>query len=267
MLWGGNSCMGYKLENKQLIIVPAEAEIVKKIFQLYIDGIGADTIGKILKSKGIKPKHSCKWNRSSIMVILSNFNYIGDLILQKTFRENHLSKRKIINSGELDRYVVKNNHEKIISKEVFDKVQKMRKLKAKRIKSRSVKKHYAFTGMMRCGICGRAYTHKATPYKEIWKCSLSVTTGQDSCASKQVPDNKIKEAANHILNRKIFDESFFKSKVERVVIMPEKRLVFHMKDGTSKEFYWKESLRSNSWTPEMRGKARIRALNQHKGVK
>jgi len=265
MMWGGNSCLGYKLENKQLILVPDEAEIVRMIYQLYVEGNGADTIGKILNSKGVEPKNSPRWNRSSIMKILSNYNYTGDLILQKTFRENHLSKRKMINTGELDKYAVKNNHDAIISKELFDEAQKMRKHQAEKIKPRSIKKHYAFTGMMRCGICERAYTHKTTPHNEIWKCSLSVTKGKEACAAKQVPDSKIKEGANSVLNRSGFDEAFFKSKVEQVVVMPENKLVFQMKDGTSKDYKWKEKSRSASWTPEMKEKASKRAFEQHRG--
>ena len=265
MMWGGNSCLGYKLENKQFILVPNEAEIVRMIFQLYIDGIGADTIGKILHSKGIEPKNSSKWNRSSIITILSNYNYTGDLILQKTFRENHLSKRKMINTGELDKYAVKNNHEAIISKEIFDKAQKMRKQQAEKIKPRSVNKHYAFTGMIRCGICGRAFTHKTTPHNEIWKCSLSVTKGKEACSAKQVPHNIIVEASIHILNKDKYNEAYFNSKVKTIIVMPNRRLRFQMKEGTSIDYQWKETLRSESWTPEMKELASKRAFEQHRG--
>ena len=265
MMWGGNSCLGYKLENKQLILVPDEAEIVRMIFQLYIDGIGADTIGKILNSKGVEPKNSPRWSRSSIMTILSNYNYTGDLILQKTFRENHLSKRKMINTGELDKYAVKSNHEPIISKELFDKAQKMRKHQAEKIKPRSARKHYAFTGMLRCGICGRAFTHKTTPHNEIWKCSLSVTKGKEACKALQVPHNIIVEASNHILSKDQYNEAYFNSRVKTIIVMPNRTLQFQMEDGTSKDYKWKEKSRSASWTPEMKKKASKRAFKQHRG--
>lgn len=265
IIWGGKSSLGYKLENKQLIVIPDEAEVVRMIFDLYIAGNGADTIGKILDSKGIKPKKSEKWNRSTIMQILSNHNYTGDLILQKTYRDNHLSKRKVINRGELDRYAVANNHEAIISEELFDKVQKMRKEQAERISLYETKKQHTFKGMLRCGICGRAYTHKTTPHNEIWKCSLSVTKGKDACAAKQVPDTRVKEAANHILNRKEFDEKFLRLKIDWVEVMPERRLIFHMKDSTSKDYQWNETSRSESWTIDMKEQARIKRLNQMKG--
>ena len=264
ILWGGNSCYGYKLEDKQLILIPEEADIVRLIFQLYIEGKGADTIGKILDSKGVEPKYSAKWNRSTIMTILSNYNYTGDLILQKTYRENHLTKRKIINSGELDRYAVKNHHQAIISKELFDEVQRNREERSERIKSHSKNKHYPFQGMIRCGICGRAYTHKTTPHNEIWKCSLSVTKGKEACISKQVPHNIIVEASRQVLCMNQYDEAYYNSKVMAIIVMPNRVLQFQMKDGTRGEYQWTSS-RSESWTPEMKELARQRALKQHQG--
>jgi len=238
--------------------------LVWVIFQLYIEGNGADTICKILDSKDVKPKYASKWSRSTIMQIISNYNYTGDLILQKTFRDNHLTKRKVMNKGELDQYIVESNHEAIISHEVFEEAQKIRKGKRKQSVSPSIQKDYPLKGMVRCGICGRAYVRKTTPSKHLWKCSLSVTKGLEACASKQVPDSQITLAANHILNRNKFDETYFKSRVELIEVMPERRLIFHLKDGTSKDYRWNTS-RSESWTQDMREQARIRRVNQMKG--
>ena len=264
IIWGGKSCLGYKLENRKLEMIYDEAKIVQLIFQLYIEGHSADTIGKILESKGVKPRYAAKWSRSTIMQIISNYNYTGDLILQKTFRDNHLTKRKVMNKGELDQYIVENNHEAIISQEVFEKVQRIRNEKRKLSVSPYIQKHYSFKGMVRCGICGRAYVRKTTPSKHIWKCSLSVTKGKEACASKQVPDSQITLASNHILNRTEFDENYFKSKVESIEVMPERILVFNLKDGTSKDYKWNAS-RSESWTEDMRELARIRRVNQMRG--
>jgi len=264
IIWGGKSCLGYKLKNRKLEMIPEEAEIVRLIFQLYIEGHGADTIGKILDNKGVKPKYASKWSRSTLMQIISNYNYTGDLMLQKTFRDNHLTKRKVMNKGELDQYIVENNHEAIISHEVFTEAQRIRKEKRKRSVSPSIQKDYPFKGMMRCGICGRAYVRKTTPSKHIWKCSLSVTKGLEACASKQVPESQITLASNHILSRTEFDENYFKSKVKSIEVMLEQRLIFHLKDGTSKDYHWITS-RSESWTETMREQARIRRINQMKG--
>lgn len=264
IIWGGKSCLGYKLENRKLEMIPEEAEIVRLIFQLYMKGLGADTIGKILDSKSVKPKYASKWSRSTIMQIISNYNYTGDLMLQKTFRDNHLTKRKVINNGELDKYIVENDHEAIISHEVFERAQRIRKEKRKQSVSPNIQKDYPFKGMMRCGMCGRSYVRKTTSSKYIWKCSLSVTKGKESCASKQVPESQITLASNHVLNRTEFDENYFNLKVESIEVMPERRLIFHLKDGSSKDYWWNTS-RSESWTEDMREQARIRRVNQVKG--
>lgn len=264
IIWGGKSCLGYKLENRKLEMIPREAEVVRLIFQLYIEGRGADTIGKILDSKGVRPKYASKWSRSTLMQIISNYNYTGDLILQKTFRDNHLPKRKVMNKGEQDQYIVENNHEAIINHEVFDKAQRIRKEKRKQSVSPNIQKDYPFKGMVRCRTCGRAYVRKTTPSKHVWKCSFFVTKGKEACASKQVPDSQITLASNHILNRTEFDENYFKSKVEYIEVMPERSLIFHLKDGTSIDSRWHAS-RSESWTDDMREQARIRRINQMKG--
>ncbi|MCD6449896.1 MAG: recombinase family protein [Thermotogaceae bacterium] len=188
IMWGGKSCLGYKLENKKLILVPEEAEIVRLIYQLYINGSGDQTICKILESKGVKPYMGKRWYWSTIKNVLENYNYTGDLLLQKTFRENHLTKRKRPNKGEFDQYLIKDNHEPIISLETFQKAQKIRRQHLSKIKSGPTKR-YAFSGMLICGVCGKRYKHKKTRYNEIWKCSYAEKRGKDACYSKQVTND------------------------------------------------------------------------------
>lgn len=265
IMWGGKSSLGYNLENKKLILVPEEARIVQLIYQLYLDGNGDEQICKTLTSMNITPKTGNKWHWSTIRNILTNSNYTGDLMLQKTYRENHLTKRTFINNGEFDKYLIKDNHEPIISRELFNKAQQIREKRFSRIKPNQVKRRYAFTGMLKCGVCGRGYSHKNTPYKEIWKCSHSSKRGIETCNSKQVPNCKVIEAVNHILDRTAFDTELMKSKVSRIVVMNNNKLVFHMCDGSVKEYNWKECSRSETWTSLKREQARIKELIRLKG--
>ncbi len=266
IMWGGKPCLGYDLENKQLILIPDEAKIVKLIYQLYVDGNGDEMISRILTDMNITPKNGKKWHWSTIRNILRNYNYTGNLILQKTYRENHLTKRKLSNNGEFDKYLIENNHEAIVSKKLFFQVQKIRQDRFSKVTTNSMKKKYDFSGMLECGICNRSYSHKKTPSNEIWKCSYSIKKGIDACNSKQVPYEKVKEAVNHILCRKQFDKEFMKLKVSKIVVMPHKRLVFHMRDGSTKEYFWKEQSRREAWTPEKREQARLRWINRFKEV-
>jgi len=265
IIWGGKSCLGYKLENKKMILVPEEAKIVKLIYELYINGSGDEQICKILEAKGIEPYKGKRWYWSTIKNILENYNYTGDLILQKTYREDHLTKKKRPNNGQFDKYLIKGDHEAIITLETFQKAQKVRQKRLDKINPGPTRK-YAFSGMLICGVCGRRYTHKNTPYNEIWKCSYAEKRGKDACHSKQVTNDILIEASNCILDIEEFDKAYFLSKIESIIVMPRKRLIFDLKDGSTKEYIWKAKSRKDSWTPEMKEQARIKELSRLKGV-
>lgn len=267
IMWGARSSLGYKLVDKKLIIVPEEAEIVKLIFQLYIDGYGADSIRKILDSKNIKPMYTKTWGHSSIMKILKNRNYTGDLILQKTYRENHLTKKQKMNKGELDKYLIKDNHEAIISKEIFEKAQAIRNQRASKNRPHASRQQYPFKGITKCGVCGSYYTRKRMRDKQVWVCSLSARLGQETCNAKLVPDNIIVEASNHILGIDQYDDTYFNSKVKTIIVKPNKLLEFHMKDDKIIIYHWEHPSRSKSWTLDMKEKARQRSILQHHGGK
>jgi len=267
VMWGGRSSLGYKLVDKKLTMIPEEAEIVKLIFQLYIDGLGADYIRKILDSKGIKPMYTKTWGHSSIMKILKNRNYTGDLMLQKTYVENHLTKKQKMNNSELNKYLITDNHEAIISREIFEKAQAIRKQRASKNKPHTPRQDYPFKGITKCGICGSSYTRKRMRDKLVWVCSLSVRQGQEVCNAKLVPNNIIVEASNHILGKDTYEDTYFKSKVNTIIVKPNRLLEFHMKDGTFINFHWEHPSRSKSWTSDMKEKARQRSLLQHQGGK
>jgi DNA invertase Pin-like site-specific DNA recombinase len=264
-IWGGRSPLGYSLKNKTFRVIPEEAEVVQLIYKLYVDGNGAEAICQILDAKGIKPKESKKWGPTSIIKILSNRNYTGDLLLQKTYLNNHLSKKQVINKGELDRYLVKGNHEAIISNELFDKVQKLKQKRAIKNKSNLPKKKTFLHGLIQCGNCGSTYTPKKMRQKDIWICSKSASKGQDVCDSKLVPHNIIVEASKRVLDMDQYIETIFNSKVTKIIVQANKVLEFHMKDGAVVSYRWKNKSRSKSWTPEMKEQARLRALKQHHG--
>lgn len=110
-----------------LQIVPDEAEIVRKIFDLYVQGNGVRKIKKYLESHDIKTvTGKSKWSTSTIDRMLSNEKYIGRVLMQKTYTPDFLSGKKEKNQGQLDMYLVEDTHEPIIDREVFDRVQEMK---------------------------------------------------------------------------------------------------------------------------------------------
>ena len=110
-----------------LQIVPEEAEIVQKIFDLYIQGNGVRKIKKYLESHGIKTvTGKTEWSTSTIDRMLSNEKYVGQVLMQKTYTPDFLTGKQVKNTGQKEMYLVENAHEPIIDKETFDKVQKMK---------------------------------------------------------------------------------------------------------------------------------------------
>jgi len=261
----GTHLYGYKYENNKYEIIPEEANVVKKIFDLYLEGNGVQAITKILEAEGIKTRNNIFFSKSTIRAMLSNEYYIGDKLLQKTYVKDYISKKTMINKGELAKYYVEDSHEGIISKEDFNKIQKMLKAKKDKINWKVDKPLILpFSGMLECGCCGKHYSRKTTPYKHIWLCRTNNDKGIKACNSKQVPEEILFEVTNEILGTTSFDEKLFKKKIEKIIVHNDNILTYVFKDGTSKDIKWNNKSRSLSWTPEKRALAKQRTLEQHK---
>lgn len=115
--------LGYRYEDGVFVIQPEEAEIVRQIYDCYLDGMGATAIAKMLNESGKVSRFGNALGQRSIMLILQNYTYTGNLLLQKTFSENHLTKKKRYNEGQLPMYHIQNSHEAIIPLEKYNAVQ------------------------------------------------------------------------------------------------------------------------------------------------
>lgn len=110
-----------------LRVVPEEAEIVRLIFGLYVQGNGVRKIKRYLEEHGIKTvTGKSEWSTSTIDRMLSNEKYIGQVLMQKSYTPDFLTGKQVKNDGQLDMYLVEDAHEAIIDRETFDRVQKMK---------------------------------------------------------------------------------------------------------------------------------------------
>ena len=237
---------------------------------MYASGMGFQKIANILNKEGIKPMYAKEWTKNNTSQILANSNYTGDLILQKTYRRDYLSKKTIINKGEMPKYLVEGNHEAIISKELFDKVQELRKERAIRydVISTKNKNSYPFTSIFRCGCCGGAIHHKTIKYNTFWLCSTYNRKGKEFCSgSKQIDEVKLYDAINEYFGWDEFKPDKFKAKVLKMVAKENNEIVLYLDDGTVDSIFWKDKRRSESWTDEMKELARLRTLELNKGVR
>ena len=176
-------------------IVPEEAEIVKEIYRLYLDGMSLNLIADRLNKKGLTTKGSnSPYRKEVVQRILTNEKYIGDALLQKTYVTDCITKKSRKNNGELPMYLVKNHHAAIISSADFNRVQEeMARRSAKRAIADKLTKgeqgkysaKYALSELLICGECGANYrrvTWTAKGFKEIkWRCINRIQYGKRKC--------------------------------------------------------------------------------------
>ena len=113
---------GYKMKNGTFTIIPEEAEIIRLIFKLFLEGMGRVAIANYLNQKGVPAPEGGKWHPGMLYFILRNEKYVGDLVLQKYYTKDYLTKKKMVNHGERPFYFIDDNHEGILDHGVFDQV-------------------------------------------------------------------------------------------------------------------------------------------------
>lgn len=249
---------GYRMRNGRLEIHPEEAEVVRMIFSLYLDGFGCQAIANRLQRMGIPSVGGPVWHHTMIAYVINNEHYCGNLLLQKTFVTDHLTKRKRINRGELERIHVKGTHEAIIDPDTFRKVQEIYRMRREHYCS---KKHaaepYLFTGILKCAKCGASYrrkvNHRGTSYeKVIWVCATYTMRGKAACPSKAVPDEVLMRKTAEVLEADGVDREMLLDAVERIEVGEDNRLTYVFWTGERKMVVWDDSSRRDSWTDEMR---------------
>ena len=217
MIVNHNKFTGYiKNENGDLVIVPEEAEIVRLIFRLYLEGYSAKKISQYLEENGIKTATvQDKWYDSVIFKMLRNEKYMGDALLQKTYTVDFMTKKKVINKGIVPQYYVEDDHEPIIPKELFYRVQEELARRASMNKSAVTRKknqkskfssEYVLTGLLLCGDCGQEYRRvtwsRNGKKKIVWRCSNRLTNGTKNCKkSETLEEGALNRAVMEAINR------------------------------------------------------------------
>ena len=235
--------LGYRYKDGEYVIVPEEAEIVKRIYADFLTGKGIEAIMKSLNESGVLTQQGFTWHRSAVMRILRNYTYTGNLLLQTKYRENHLTKKTLVNHGELPQYHATDTHEAIIDMATFEAVQSEIARRAEKYTKPHKSKEYPFSGIMTCAICGKHYRRKTTPTGPVWICSTYNTSGKKACASKAIPEPTLIALA---------EKNAHRGQITTVTVAPENHLTFRFADGSECEEIWQDRSRSESWTADMR---------------
>lgn len=258
--------LGYRLKNDVLQIVPEEAEIVKMIFNDYLSGMGKNAIMKKLVRMGVPTLSGGQWRESTVLGILTNEKYTGDMLLQKTYRLDHISKKVMVNRGEKRKYFVENSHEPIIDKDTFAKVQQELARRAEKFQPNApFSSEYPFTGLIRCGFCGGYFRRKianaGSKYaKPVWICNTFNTYGKDICSAQQIPEKILIEKTSEVLGTAGWDRETLLSYISEIWVPEHNLLMYVFRDGSTEEVAWQNPSRRESWSDEMKQTARERQL-------
>ncbi len=211
--------LGYtKDEDKKIVIVPEEAEIVRRIYREFISGKTYNEIARGLeKDNIISPGGVEKWHSSTISSILTNEKYKGDAILQKTYSVDFLSKRQK-NIGQAEMYEVKNSHPAIISRDVADmasaEIEKRKNIRgATKSGHGKYSSKYPFSGVLICGNCNSKYRRhsqwsgdKKTP---IWVCTLKQNSHNNDCQALPIKEVVLEQAFVECMRRLLENKDEF----------------------------------------------------------
>lgn len=164
VVFGNNSLYGYTVCKGALAIQPEQADIVRLIYRKFLlEGKGACVISRELTEAGVRPplRASGAWTSGTVLRLLKNEKYCGDLLQKKYRTTDYLSHRKVANRGEEDRILLRDHHEPIVSREMFEAVQEELARRAGAAADHSrFSARYWFSGKVRCGLCGRSFTVK-----------------------------------------------------------------------------------------------------------
>ncbi len=194
-----NAAYGYRLVDNDLQIYEPEAVVVRRVFEEYSNGKGAQEIAKGLNADVIPQKQgNLKWTAYSIVTLLRNERYIGDMRLQKYYNEDTLPYRKQVNRGELPQYYVKNTHPSIINRIQFKLVNIL--LDERRLHINTENIHHALRGKIRCRHCNTVYRYKNVRDKTYWVCRAH-DKASEACPAEWIREGDVYAAFVRMYNK------------------------------------------------------------------
>ena len=221
-------------------VIPEQAAIVREIYDQFLHGASLRMIQKDLERRQIpNAVGGQKWTDSAVRGILTNEKYVGDVLMQKTFRQDCISRKIIRNTGQLPMYLVQNHHEAIVDRKTFNAAQaelaRRNSLPGTTQKSTPSGRscyspRYALSGRVICGECG-------TPYRRctwsnhgkkhvVWRCISRMDYGRRYChESPSVDEQQLQRAILRTINGVMSDKETLMQQVAEslfLVLSPPK---------------------------------------------
>lgn len=220
----GHSLLGYDVHNGQLTINEEEAELVRMIYHKYtVEQKGTSVIARELRQAGYRTKTgNPNWNVSHIIKILRNEKYAGDLIQKKSYTPDYLTHAKKANRGEEELIVLRDHHDPIIPREIWDETQAELSKRSKHT-GEGHSNRYLFSGKITCGECGATFLGRQKRRSDgrilrRWSCGTVVTQGAECCnVGKLVRDDDAHDMLKTALQSLQLDQHSITDQVVRIV--------------------------------------------------
>ena len=220
---------GYDVVDGELVVNEQQAEVVRNIFDWYLQGMSLGQIKRRLEENQIKTASGKSvWSKSVIQEMLCNEKYMGDCMLQKYFTEDFLTGKKARNTGQRDRYYVHDSHKGIVSKEKFlEEVCEMNRRKSMTVaadgnmvkKNRKYNPQNTLGNILECEECGAAYRRRTERGKVVYRCATRIEKGREACKeSPTIEEEWIKTEIGKKVCGGEYDEEAVKKNVDRVLV-------------------------------------------------
>lgn len=234
---------GYRIKNGKLVVEPGEAEMLRKAARLYLDGGTQADLRKLFADAGVLGRRGRPLTGIQILGLLCNEKIAGDLLLQKTYVADPITKAKKMNGGELQKYFVENSHEAILDRDTYERVLAERARRAADFGGGHG--HYPFSGRITCGECGRHFIrHSWYGKKYQWGCRTHWIEGAAHCARMGISEDTLECLTAEAMGLPEFDGGLFREQVEGILVPADDRLVFRFRDGRIVEKVWERPKRN-----------------------
>lgn len=183
--------LGYELtDGCKLKIKADEADIVRWIFSVYLEGVSTRQIAKELTERGVRTTEGkTTWNPRSVQLILTNEKYMGDTLCKKRYTTDTFPFTVKRNHGEADQYYIENSHPAIITREIFERVQELRERRLR--KKQAEKQDQLLRGKIICGTCGTLFMRRVTQNGLVsWVCRKHDEQAKD-CPIGRISETEI----------------------------------------------------------------------------
>lgn len=223
--------LGYRYddEQKKYVIIPEEAESVRWMFQMYIDGVTLRDIADRMNNAGIHTTLGNDFQEASVRQLIFNEVYAGDIRRQKCYVEDPITKRKVPNQGELPQYYMTDCHEAIIDRKTYAKVKAEMERRASLLNPT-----YCFTGKIKCGNCGMNFTRRKSTVKGkeyvAWFCRAKKEPGM-ACTSHNYSEDTLTKACAEMMGTDGFDEEAFSESVRCLTSLADGSLEMQLYGG------------------------------------